>query len=182
MSEDRLTDALQRLVGDVGRIASSLEALVHRAAVNDGAPRIVCLHPRPSADPLAPVNLATGPDTLFINLQLIGGEPATVGPITVIAGDARADAEIHQGSARVQTAQVSGGGFMVGELVVVDDLRSRVTATPQQDLELRVRLTPGAYSGGTVAVIPLRPAGGMSSRPGWLPHDAYDVPAASLTD
>lgn len=83
---DQRDELLARIATDVGRIAGALEAIVHRLAVRDGAPRVVCERPPGGGDPLAPVNLATGPDTLFINLRLVGDERATVGPVTVIAG------------------------------------------------------------------------------------------------
>lgn len=176
---DERDEVLARLATDVGRIAGAVEALVHRLAVRDGAPRVVCERPPGGADPLAPVNLATGSAALFVNLRLVGDEPATVGPISVIAGDARADGVLQVGSARPARAQIPPGEYFVAEVPVTSELRGPLTAHPQQPLEVRVRFSPGPHAGGTVAVIPLTPAGTMASRSGWLPRDAYDVPEAA---
>jgi hypothetical protein len=180
VADDPLTEAVERIAADTGRIASSLEALVHRLATRTEAPRVVCARPPGGGDRSAPVNLAKGPETLFINLQLVGNEPATVGAVTVHAPGSTAQAVIHRGSARVDRAQIDAGDFFVVELAVGPEMHGPLTAYPQQPLELRVRVTPGTYPGGTIAVIPLKPAGEMGSRPGWLPHDAYDAPEAAL--
>jgi len=177
-----LLEAVERLAVDTGRIASSLEALVHRLATRDGAPRVVCARPPSGSDAPAPVNLAKGPETLFIRLQLLGDQPATVGPVTVHAADSSSQAVIERGSARVGQTQINAGEFFGAELVVEPEMRGALTAHPQQPLELRVRVSPGAYPGGTLAVIPLKAAGEMGGRPGWLPHDAYDAPEAALRD
>ena len=128
------------------------------------------------------MNLAKGPETLFIRLQLLGDQPATVGPVTVHAADSSSQAVVQHGSARVDRAQIDAGEFFEAELVAEPEMRGALTAHPQQPLELRVRVSPGAYPGGTLAVIPLKAAGEMGGRPGWLPHDAYDAPEAALRD
>jgi len=182
VADERLAEAVERLVADTGRIASSLEALVHRLTTRDGAPRVVCARPASGGDPPAPVNLSRGPETLFINLHLVGNEPATVGPVTVHAAGSSAHAVVQRGSARLDRAQIDAGDFFVAELVVESEMHGALNMHPAQPLELRVRVSPGTYPGGTIAVIPLKPAGEMAGRQAWLPHDAYDAPEAALRD
>ncbi len=177
---DGRDEPLARLATDVGRIAGALEAIVHRLAVRDGVPRVVCERPPGSANAPAPVNLASGPNTLFVHLRLVGDERATVGPVTVIAGDVHAEGMLHIASARLARAQIPPGEHFVVEVEVTSELHGPLTASPQQPVEVHVRFSPGPHAGGTVAVIPLAPGGTIAGRPGWLPHDAYDAPAAAL--
>jgi hypothetical protein len=117
---------------------------------------------------------------LYVHLRLVGDERATVGPVTVIAGEARAEGILHLGSARLARAQVAPGEHVVVEVPVTSELQGPLTARPQQPLEVRARFSPGPHAGGTIAVIPLAPGGLIAGRPGWLPHDVYDAPNAAF--